>query len=333
MSNCGISEFPDLSRYTIRTLNLSGNRLNTIVTGHLPHGIHELDVSKNAIADFPDLSHCSIERLDLSGNQLTTLVADYLPQGICYLNAGGNRLSKFPDLSRDTIEKLYLSKNLLDTVVWDFLPQRIKELNMKGNPLKEFDEYPKIPKAMRRREKAGKLEQLYLLPPGSKFSYYDLSADRITDFPDLSHYAIDSLDLSHNQLRRIVTEFLPKGIRWLDVSCNWLGSAFYFNDLLTTSLEKVNLSHNRINHTALDVTCTWAVSRNGTFDNLIFMQDNAETAGGWYLLTVAIDSVPRYPQVREVDGIFSLTIPTESVPYYSRVIEDDDVLFSGMWMK
>ena len=300
LSNCGISEFPDLSRYTIKSLNLPGNRLNTIVADHLPHGIHTLDVSRNAIADFPDLSHCSIARLDLSGNQLTELVADYLPQGIYYLNAGGNKLTKFPDLSRDTIEELYLSKNLLDTVVWDFLPQRIRELNMEGNPLKEFDKYPEDPKAMRKREKAGKVERLYQLHPGSKLSYYDLSADHITDFPDLSRYAIDSLNLSHNQLRRIVTEYLPKGIKWLDVSHNRLGDTFLYQDLLSNaSLRKVNLSHNRINRVATSLWSVWHVSRKD-FRNLVFMRSISEDmSASWAMFLLPADSLLEYPECLE----------------------------------
>ncbi len=47
LSNDNIRRFPNLSAYTIKSLNLSHNQLDTIILNHLPKGLVKLDLSYN----------------------------------------------------------------------------------------------------------------------------------------------------------------------------------------------------------------------------------------------------------------------------------------------
>ena len=47
LSNDSISEFPDLSSYTIKSLNLSYNQLDTIIVDYMPKDIVSLNLSHN----------------------------------------------------------------------------------------------------------------------------------------------------------------------------------------------------------------------------------------------------------------------------------------------
>lgn len=47
LSKDSIREFPNLSRYTIKSLDLSHNAIDTLIADFLPKGIEKLDVSYN----------------------------------------------------------------------------------------------------------------------------------------------------------------------------------------------------------------------------------------------------------------------------------------------
>lgn len=51
LSNDSIREFPDLSEYTIKSLDLSHNEIDTLNADFLPKGIEKLDVSYNRLMD------------------------------------------------------------------------------------------------------------------------------------------------------------------------------------------------------------------------------------------------------------------------------------------
>lgn len=88
-----------------------------------------------------------------------------------------------------------------------------------------------------------KLDRLLSLPQDTVLDYYDLSNDFLLTFPDLSGYTIRELNLSHNYLDTLNENFLPKGLKVLDLSYNYLRSiAFDFK-----GLEELYLSHNYMN--------------------------------------------------------------------------------------
>ena len=73
LSNDSLTEFPDLSRYVISSLDLSYNLLDTIIPERLPLGIERLDVSYNRLKGrlwIEDGSIPTLRELNLSHNSL-----------------------------------------------------------------------------------------------------------------------------------------------------------------------------------------------------------------------------------------------------------------------
>lgn len=79
LSGDSIREFPDLSGYTIRTLDLSHNLLDTLPPGYLPRGLERLDLSHNRLAGEVELDSRSfpvLRELDLSHNRVVGFMSD-----------------------------------------------------------------------------------------------------------------------------------------------------------------------------------------------------------------------------------------------------------------
>lgn len=113
------------------------------------------------------------------------------------------------------------------------------------------------------------LESLYALPAGSHIGYCDLSHLQLQAMPNLSMYHIDTLDISHNSIRRVDNALLlPQGLIVLDMSHNDM--AFVrrkpptsptaedeperfvgFYPELFPKLERLDISYNRIRHLRL----------------------------------------------------------------------------------
>ena len=73
LSNDSISDFPDLSAYTIKSLDLSYNLLDTIHPDFLPQGLEKLNLSHNLYSGFLRMRKNTIpalRELDLSCNSL-----------------------------------------------------------------------------------------------------------------------------------------------------------------------------------------------------------------------------------------------------------------------
>ena len=76
LSNDSIVDFPDLSSYTIKSLNLSGNLLDTIIPRLLPKGLERLNLSNNKYKGFVNIRRCtipSLKEVDLSYNTLDSI--------------------------------------------------------------------------------------------------------------------------------------------------------------------------------------------------------------------------------------------------------------------
>ena len=93
---------------------------------------------------------------------------------------------------------------------------------------------------------ADKLAKLYQLPWGTHIKYLDLSGQNLTEVPILSMYDIESLNLSHNNIRSINMRNLPIALKKLNVSYNHLADTIVWNELYAPDLRVLNLSHNRI---------------------------------------------------------------------------------------
>ena len=73
LSGDSLTEFPDLSRYVIRSLDLSHNRLDTIIPERLPLTLERLDLSHNRMEGELEVKEGSmpvLRELDLSYNKL-----------------------------------------------------------------------------------------------------------------------------------------------------------------------------------------------------------------------------------------------------------------------
>ena len=76
LSDDSIVDFPNLSVYTIRSLNLSGNLLNIIVPQFLPKGLEDLDISNNRYKGYVNIRRYtipSLKELNLSYNSLDSI--------------------------------------------------------------------------------------------------------------------------------------------------------------------------------------------------------------------------------------------------------------------
>ena len=74
LSNDSLTEFPDLSRYVISSLDLSYNLLDTIIPERLPLGIERLNVSHNKIRKL----HCGgMQYIDVSYNNFEE-ISDFI---------------------------------------------------------------------------------------------------------------------------------------------------------------------------------------------------------------------------------------------------------------
>lgn len=91
-----------------------------------------------------------------------------------------------------------------------------------------------------------KLEMLFMLPFDSVINHYDLSNDSIVEFPDLSAYTINSLDLSNNLLDTIIPHFLPKEIEKLNLSHNKYSGQLKIMEKTFYTLKELNISHNKL---------------------------------------------------------------------------------------
>ena len=97
LSGDSLKEFPDLSGYTIRSLDLSHNLLDTFVPRYLPTGLEKLNLSYNRLEgklEIHKLDVPMLEELDVSHNSLLEFFC------------------------RKPLRRLVLAHNMLDYNVW-----------------------------------------------------------------------------------------------------------------------------------------------------------------------------------------------------------------------
>ena len=133
LSNDSLTEFPDLSRYVISSLDLSHNLLDTIIPERLPLGIERLDVSYNRLKgrflikdkSLPTLrelnvSHNCLELLGVSGN-LQRLNMSH--NKINYINLGK---MQYADVSYNDLDEIG------NYIIVDFWPVWVDTLIHEG---------------------------------------------------------------------------------------------------------------------------------------------------------------------------------------------------------
>ena len=148
LSGDSLTEFPDLSRYIIRSLDLSHNLIDTFVAERLPLGIEKLNLSHNCFRDsleiglkrdekndpflhiaIPtltdlDFSHNSLRYLLVYNSLLRRLNVSY-NDSLSYFGVG-NQL-QYLDVSYDNnLRRLAISPQEIDTVIQEGLEKELE---------------------------------------------------------------------------------------------------------------------------------------------------------------------------------------------------------------
>ncbi len=130
LSNSELSSFPDLSSYTIKSLDLSSNELDTIIVSYLPKGLESLNLSSNKIKNIPDMSSLGIRHLDLSHNAIASMSVDCIPKELYSLDLSYNLLKGKYSLLIDGERKLSSKERRILYSMY-----KIREINISHNDL------------------------------------------------------------------------------------------------------------------------------------------------------------------------------------------------------
>ena len=150
LSNDNIRSFPNLSAYTIKSLNLSHNQLDTIILTHLPKGLVKLDLSYNHFEKdirlyFPKSDKAKqkghgrypLKEIDLSHNQIKRISIGIPLRKIVVSH---NHLT-FINFSHGNIQYVDISYNPNLSNEVDFVPEEVDTILREGisndKPLEE----------------------------------------------------------------------------------------------------------------------------------------------------------------------------------------------------
>lgn len=131
LSNDSITSFPDLSHYTIKSLDLSGNFLDTLITSFLPKKLERLNLSHNRYKGELNIAENTIpylKELDVSYNELR---GTDIKEPLYRINLSHNDV-KVIFFNHDSLRYLDVSYNLRLTSPVTFHPSKIDTVVSKG---------------------------------------------------------------------------------------------------------------------------------------------------------------------------------------------------------
>lgn len=131
LSNDSLRTFPDLSAHTIKTLDLSGNMLDTIIPHYLPKGLDKLNLSHNKYRGqlrILENSMHTLKELDISYNALKTI---YIGEPLYRIIVSHNDLVEV-DINHRHIQYLDISYNSNMSERVTFSPERIDTIIREG---------------------------------------------------------------------------------------------------------------------------------------------------------------------------------------------------------
>ena len=131
LSNDNIENFSNLSAYTIKTLDLSGNLLDTIVPHLLPKKLEKLNLSHNRYSGQLKIKEgtiCTMREIDLSYNALTNI---YVGGPLYCIIVSHNDLVEV-DLNHKNIQYLDISYNSNMSERVTFNPEKIDTIVREG---------------------------------------------------------------------------------------------------------------------------------------------------------------------------------------------------------
>lgn len=124
LSNDSIRDFPDLSGYTIKSLDLSHNAIDTLIADFLPKGIEKLDVSYNrfrsSLVFYVDTNFIPLDEFEKRNDSTTLREIDLSHNKLKRINMG------FP------LRKIIVSYNDLEYI--DLNHKNIEYVDISYNP-------------------------------------------------------------------------------------------------------------------------------------------------------------------------------------------------------
>ena len=134
LSNDSLTEFPDLSRYVIASLDLSHNLLDTVILERLPLGIERLDVSYNRLKGdliITSKSMPTLRELDASHNCLELVYTN--GSNLYRLNVSHNKMRKLHCARMQYINASYNNfEERGNYIIVDFYPVVVDTLIHEG---------------------------------------------------------------------------------------------------------------------------------------------------------------------------------------------------------
>ncbi|MDO4729347.1 MAG: hypothetical protein Q4B43_10155 [Bacteroidota bacterium] len=118
-----------------------------------------------------------------------------------------------------------------------------------------------------------KLEQLKKHRSDIPLDYIGLSNENLTEMPYLGDYTIKSLNLSHNQIDKLIWAFLPKGIQKLDMSYNSLTIIRGYKNI-DYPMKELNVANNNITYISSYSPITRLIATNNNIEEIRFNIQN-----------------------------------------------------------
>lgn len=131
LSNDSIVDFPDLSAYSIKTLDLSDNLLDTIIPCFLPKRLEKLNLSHNRYSGWLKIeknSFSALKELNISYNKLKRI---YVSDPLYRIILSYNDLTDV-DINHKNIQYLDISYNSNMSERVTFFPSRIDTIIQEG---------------------------------------------------------------------------------------------------------------------------------------------------------------------------------------------------------
>ena len=134
LSNDSLTEFPDLSRYVIASLDVSHNLIDTVILERLPLGIERLNVSHNRLKGdlYIDRKNMpTLRELDASRNCLESVYANN--SNLYRLNVSHNKIRELHCARMQCINAAYNNfEEIGNYILVDFFPVAVDTLIHEG---------------------------------------------------------------------------------------------------------------------------------------------------------------------------------------------------------
>lgn len=130
LSNRGLKELPDLSKFSFTKLNLSHNEIEKVDYNKLPSSLEVIDLSYNKLKDSITLSQPSfpLRKVNLSNNDISFLLVKFCLKNLDISKNNLNYLGFYCG-GEKTLDSLNISQNRSLSNIVPFDPKMFKYIN------------------------------------------------------------------------------------------------------------------------------------------------------------------------------------------------------------